>query len=275
MVEYRKMVSTSELKKMKANGEKIAMITAYDYPSAKLADEAGADMILVGDSLGMVVLGYDSTIPVTIDEMLHHTKAVTRAVKRSFVVADMPFLTYHGSADQTLAHAGALMQQGLAKAVKLEGGVEIADKVALCTRAGIPVVGHIGLTPQAVHQLGGYKVQGRKPDEANKLLEAAAALVEAGAFAIVLEMVPEELGAEITEQVDVPTIGIGAGRGCDGQVLVYHDVLQYATPLQPKFVKTYAEVGRIAQEGIAKYIHEVKQGIFPGEEHVFHMEGTK
>lgn len=260
------------MKKMKDEGIPIAMVTAYDYPSAKLAEEAAADIIFVGDSLGMVVLGYDSTIPVTMDDMLHHTKAVTRAVPQSFVLTDMPFLSYHGSVDLTLRNAARLMQEGLTKAVKMEGGAEIAVSVSACVNAGIPVMGHIGLTPQAVHQLGGYKVQGRKLEQAQKLVDDAKSLEQSGAFAIVLEMVPEELAAYITSQISIPTIGIGAGRGCDGQVLVFHDLLQYASPLSAKFVKAYANVGQHIKDGISQYVQEVKEKTFPAEEHVFHMD---
>lgn len=272
MTQRTKPVSTSELKKMKKHGEKIAMVTAYDYPSALLAEEAGADMILVGDSLGMVVLGYESTIPVTLGDMLHHTKAVTRAARNSFVVTDMPFLTYHGSIDATLAAAGKLMQEGLAKAVKMEGGAELAKTVETCVNAGIPVMGHIGLTPQSVHQIGGFKIQGRTVEKARRLVEDALALEEAGVFAIVLEMVPEELAAYITERLTVPTIGIGAGRGTDGQVLVFHDMLQYASPLKAKFVKQYADAGSVIRSGIRSYVEEVKSGAFPDESHAFHLD---
>jgi 3-methyl-2-oxobutanoate hydroxymethyltransferase len=271
-MEYRKILSTGELKKMKENRIPITMVTAYDYPSAKLAEEAGADIIFVGDSLGMVVLGYDSTIPVTMDDMVHHTKAVTRAATKSFVLTDMPFLSYHTGKEETLRNAARLMQEGRTKAVKMEGGSEITASVSACVSAGIPVMGHIGLTPQAVHQLGGYKVQGRDPAQARKLLEDAKALERAGAFAIVLEMVPEELAALITEQISVPTIGIGAGRGCDGQVLVFHDLLQYASPIAPKFVKTYANIGEHIRNGIAEYVKEVKERRFPEEKHAYHME---
>lgn len=274
-MEYRKALGTVDLKKMKAESEPIAMVTAYDYPSAKLAEEAGADIIFVGDSLGMVVLGYDSTIPVTMEDMLHHTKAVARAATKSFVLADMPFASYHGSRDATLRNAARLMQEGRARAVKMEGGAEIADTVRTCVQAGIPVMGHIGLTPQAVHQLGGYRVQGRKPEEARKLQEDARALEQAGVFAIVLEMVPEELAAGITEQLSVPTIGIGAGRGCDGQVLVFHDLLDYASPVSARFVKRYARIGDNIRDGIRAYVREVKNRTFPSEEHVFHMTSEK
>jgi 3-methyl-2-oxobutanoate hydroxymethyltransferase len=272
MAEQRKPVTTARLRKMKEKGEKIAMVTAYDYPSALLAEEAGADVILVGDSLGMVVLGYESTIPVTLDDMVHHTKAVTRAARTSLVVSDLPFLTYHGGIDATLSAAGRLMQEGLAKAVKLEGGAELAPTIRTLVRAGVPVAGHIGLTPQSVYRLGGFRVQGRTVEQARRLLDDALALEEAGAFLIVLEMVPEELAAHITERLTVPTIGIGAGRGTDGQVLVYHDLLQYASPLDARFVKSYADLGAVVRDGIAAYVRDVKSGAFPEEQHVFHLE---
>lgn len=271
-MEYRKMLSTGELKKMKTQGSKIAMVTAYDYPSAKLAEEAEADIIFVGDSLGMVVLGYDSTIPVTMDDMIHHAKAVARGAKHSFVLTDMPFLSYHGSLDFTLRNAARIMQEGHSKAVKMEGGREICDSVYACVKAGIPVMGHIGLTPQAVNQLGGYKVQGRDPKQAVALLEDAKALEQAGAFALVLEMVPEELASLITEEISIPTIGIGAGRGCDGQVLVFHDLLQYASPVAPRFVKAFANAGEVIRDGIARYVQEVRTREFPKEEHVYRMD---
>lgn len=269
----RKPLSTLELKKKKQQAEPIAMITAYDYPSAKLACEAGADIILIGDSLGMVVLGYDSTIPVTLNDMIHHTKAVTRAAaNKTFTVADMPFATYHGSIDQTLQNAAKLMQAGGAMALKMEGGKEIVPAITVCVQAGIPIMGHIGFTPQAQHTIGGFKVQGRTPEKARRLMEDAKALEEAGVFALVLEMVPEELAAVIRKQLSIPVIGIGAGRECDGQVLVFHDLLQYASPLSPRFVKTYADVGTHIREGIQKYVDEVKQHKFPEEHHVFHMD---
>lgn len=267
-------MSTADLKKMKRDGTPIAMVTAYDYPSAKLAEEAGADMLLVGDSLGMVVLGYDSTLPVTMDDMVHHTKAVSRAAKSSFVLADLPFASYHGSADKIVGNAARLIQEGRAQAVKMEGGAEICEAVKLCVSAGIPVSGHIGLTPQAVNNLGGYRVQGRRPEEAQKLIDDAKALEQAGVFCIVLEMVPEELAAWITSELSVPTIGIGAGRGCDGQVLVYHDLLQYASPISPRFVKTYADIGEQVKAGLTAYVSEVKNRQFPAKEHVFQMDGT-
>lgn len=270
MASNSKPITTADIRKKKEAGTPITMVTAYDYPSAKLVEEAGVDMILVGDSLGMVVLGYDSTLPVTMDDMIHHTKAVTRAAKRSFVVTDLPFLSYHGTVEEAVKNAGRLMQEGLAKAVKMEGGRELAPIVTRCVQAGIPVVGHIGLTPQSVHQLGGYKVQGRDVAAARRLLEEAVALQEAGAFAIVLECVPEEVSAMITEKLEIPVIGIGAGAKCDGQVLVFHDLVGYASELTPKFVKRYANVGDIIREGVAAYIKEVEDRRFPAPEHVFH-----
>ncbi|QQE72724.1 3-methyl-2-oxobutanoate hydroxymethyltransferase [Brevibacillus composti] len=265
-------ITTADLRAKKHASEPIAMITAYDFPSAKLAEEAGADILLVGDSLGMVVLGYDSTLPVTMEDMVHHTKAVTRAAKRAFVVADLPFLSYHGTLEEGVKNAGRLMQEGFAKAVKMEGGVELAPLVKKCVQAGIPVMGHIGLTPQAVHQLGGYKVQGKDVESARRLVEEAEVLQEAGIFALVLECVPEELAALISSRLDIPVIGIGAGPSVDGQVLVYHDLVGYASQLKPKFVKRYAEIGDTVREAIKSYVAEVKERQFPGPEHVFHAK---
>ncbi|MFC8687538.1 3-methyl-2-oxobutanoate hydroxymethyltransferase [Brevibacillus porteri] len=263
-------ITTSSIRKKKEMRTPITMVTAYDYPSAKLVDEAGADMILVGDSLGMVVLGYDSTIPVTMEDMLHHTKAVTRGAKRAFVVADLPFLSYHGTVEEAVKNAGRLMQEGLAKAVKMEGGRELAPIITRCVQAGIPVVGHIGLTPQSVHQLGGYKVQGRDLEAAKKLLEEALAIQAAGAFAIVLECVPEEVAGMIADKLDIAVIGIGAGAICDGQVLVFHDMVGYASDITPKFVKRYANIGETIREAVESYNKEVEARSFPGPEHVFH-----
>ncbi|MBO8170742.1 MAG: 3-methyl-2-oxobutanoate hydroxymethyltransferase [Bacillaceae bacterium] len=268
----KKAVTTSKLKQMKKNREPIVMMTAYDYPSARLVDESDVDVILVGDSLGMVVLGYDSTILVTLEDMLHHTKAVTRGTRHALVVTDMPFLTYQGSIDETLKNAGRIMQEGMAKAVKMEGGSEIAETISRCTQAGIPVMGHLGLTPQAVHQLGGYKVQGKTDDAAQKIIDDARALEQAGVFAIVLECVPDHLAKEITQTVSVPTIGIGAGVNCDGQVLVYHDILQYASSVSPKFVKTYANIGDTIKHAVSEYAREVRNRIFPRSEHTFYTK---
>ncbi|TKI55787.1 3-methyl-2-oxobutanoate hydroxymethyltransferase [Brevibacillus antibioticus] len=270
MAQTDRPITTSSIRKKKETRTPITMVTAYDYPSAKLVDEAGVDMILVGDSLGMVVLGYDSTIPVTMEDMLHHTKAVTRGAKRAFVVADLPFLSYHGTVEEAVKNAGRLMQEGLAKAVKMEGGRELAPIITRCVQAGIPVVGHIGLTPQSVHQLGGYKVQGRDLEAAKKLLDEALAIQEAGAFAIVLECVPEEVAGMIADKLDIAVIGIGAGATCDGQVLVFHDMVGYASDITPKFVKRYANIGETIREAVEIYNKEVEARSFPGPEHVFH-----
>ncbi|MDC0759816.1 3-methyl-2-oxobutanoate hydroxymethyltransferase [Brevibacillus sp. AG] len=270
MATHDRPITTSSIRKKKETRTPITMVTAYDYPSAKLVDEAGADMILVGDSLGMVVLGYDSTIPVTMEDMLHHTKAVTRGAKRAFVVADLPFLSYHGTVEEAVKNAGRLMQEGLAKAVKMEGGRELAPIITRCVQAGIPVVGHIGLTPQSVHQLGGYKVQGRDLEAAKKLLDEALAIQEAGAFAIVLECVPEEVAGMIANKLDIAVIGIGAGATCDGQVLVFHDMVGYASDITPKFVKRYANIGETIREAVETYNKEVEARSFPGPEHIFH-----
>jgi 3-methyl-2-oxobutanoate hydroxymethyltransferase len=272
-MEQRKPLTTARMRKMKQDGIPITMVTAYDYPSARLAEEAGVDVILVGDSLGNVVLGYDSTLPVTINDIVYHSRAVTRGASSTFIVADMPFMTYHGSVDHTLQGAARLMQEGMAKAVKLEGGAEIVPAVEAITRAGVPVVGHIGLTPQSVHQIGGYRVQGRSSEQAKKLLEDAKALEQAGAFAIVLELVTEELAAWITKELTIPTIGIGSGVQCDGQVLVFHDLLQYGPSSPPrKFVKAYANIGETIRDGISRYVKEVKERSFPGPEHTFNMD---
>ncbi|MFH0942244.1 MAG: 3-methyl-2-oxobutanoate hydroxymethyltransferase [Chloroflexota bacterium] len=265
-------VSVGQIKEMKQQGEKIAMLTAYDYTTAKIIDEAGIPLILVGDSLGMVILGYESTIPVTMAEMLHHTKAVTRGVRRSLVVGDMPFMTYHVSVEQALANAGRFIQEGGAQAVKLEGGVTVAEKVRRIVSCGIPVMGHIGLTPQSINQLGGYKVQGKTPQAASAMLEDARALAEAGVFAIVLETVPAALASLITRKVSVPTIGIGAGVGCDGQVQVVNDILGSFSDFVPRHAKQYARVADITRKAIGDYFNEVKTGTFPTEKQSFTMD---
>ncbi len=266
----RKRLTISGLQKMKRERNAISMVTAYDYPSAKLAEEAGIDTILVGDSLGNVVLGYETTIPVTIDDIVYHARAVARAATHTFIIADMPFMTYGASREATLTNAARIMQQGGAQAVKLEGGTEIAADVEALVKAGIPVMGHIGLTPQSVHQLSGYKVQGKLDKDAERLMKDALALEQAGAFAIVLELLTEPLAAAITDALSIPTIGIGAGRACDGQVLVYHDLLQYASPyFEKKFVKTYADIGSTVRQAIEAYVADVKGGAFPAEEHTF------
>ncbi|HHY79065.1 MAG TPA: 3-methyl-2-oxobutanoate hydroxymethyltransferase [Thermoanaerobacter sp.] len=265
-------VTTLTLRKFKKEGRKIVALTAYDFPTAKILDNCGIDMILVGDSLGMVVLGYQSTIPVTMEDMIHHTKAVSRAVNRAFVVADMPFMSYHISKEQTMANAARLIAEGGAHAVKLEGGEEIASIVKTIVDAGIPVVGHLGLTPQSVHQLGGYKVQGKEKEKAKKIFNDAKVLEQAGICALVLESIPMELAKDISENISVPTIGIGAGPYCDGQILVTHDMLGITQGHRPKFVKQYADIEKIMIEGINAYIKEVQQGLFPDEEHSFTLE---
>lgn len=260
---------------MKAEGVPLSMLTAYDYPSAVLAEEAGIDLILVGDSLGNVVLGYDTTLPVTIEDMVYHTRSVTRGAQSTFIVADMPFMTYHGSVDETLRGVRRLMQEGRAHAVKMEGGLEICETVATVVAAGVPVLGHIGLTPQSVNMIGGYRIQGKDAKDAQRLMDEAKALEAAGAFAIVLELVTEEVAQAISEALSIPTIGIGAGRYCDGQVLVFHDLLRYASPYREKrFVKTYADVGNVIREGISQYVKEVKERSFPDESHVFNADET-
>lgn len=256
---------------MKRDGEKIVMLTAYDYPSARLAEEAGVDVILVGDSLGMVVLGYDSTVPVTMADMIHHSRAVRRGARDTFVVTDMPFLTYQVSPAQALENAGRLVQEGGCEAVKVEGGEEIAPQVAAMVRAGIPVCGHVGLTPQSATALSGYKVQGRTAEAAAKLLRDVLALEEAGAFMIVLECIPVQVAELLTGRLSVPTIGIGAGAACDGQVLVYHDTLGLFDRFTPKFVKKFETLGAKAKDAIAAYAGEVRAGVFPGPEHTFSM----
>ncbi|SDR79674.1 3-methyl-2-oxobutanoate hydroxymethyltransferase [Paenibacillaceae bacterium GAS479] len=266
----KQALTITKLQRMKKEGEPITMLTAYDYPSAKLAEEAGVDTILVGDSLGNVVLGYDTTVPVTLDDMIFHARAVARGAANTFRIVDMPFMTARISREDTLRGAARLMQEGHAHSVKIEGGEEVAEQVRACVAAGIPVIGHIGLTPQSVHQLGGYKIQGKLEAEAARLESDALALQQAGAYAVVVELVTGTLATHITRRLDIPTIGIGAGAGCDGQVLVYHDVIQYASPYTPKkFVKTYANVGGIIRDALGSFVQEVKAGSFPGEEHTF------
>ncbi|MBN2796442.1 MAG: 3-methyl-2-oxobutanoate hydroxymethyltransferase [Clostridia bacterium] len=264
--------TVKSFQKSKENHEKITMLTAYDYSTAQLLDEAGVDSILVGDSLGMVMLGYETTLEVTMDDMIHHTKAVSRGVKRALIIGDMPFLSYHISIEETIRNAGRFIKEGGAHAVKLEGGAEIIDKVKALVAAKIPVIGHLGLTPQSVNMFGGFKVQGKSEAQAQKIIDDARLLVEAGVFAIVLECVPEKLASKISELISVPTIGIGAGNGCDGQVLVIQDVLGMYKGLQPKFVKRYKHLGDEIIEGVASYIKEVKSGEFPDHSHTFGMK---
>ncbi|HOO89449.1 MAG TPA: 3-methyl-2-oxobutanoate hydroxymethyltransferase [Syntrophales bacterium] len=262
-------ITTSVVQKMKRDGEKISMLTAYDYPTASIMDEAGIDLILVGDSLGMVVLGYDSTLPVTMEDMIHHTKAVSRAAKRAMVLGDMPFMSYQVSVEEALRNAGRLMKEAGAHGVKLEGGREVAEIVTKITSSGIPLMGHLGLTPQSVHQFGGYKVQGKDDKAARRIMEDAKILEEAGAFSIVLECVPAQLAGEISRSLTIPTIGIGAGVECDGQVLVVHDMLGMFDKFTPKFVKKYKQLNIDIGTAVGQYISEVKDKRFPAEEHSF------
>ncbi len=265
-------VTIGEIREMKQRGEKIPMLTAYDYATAKLIDEAGVPLILVGDSLGMVMLGYESTIPVTMDEMIHHTKAVVRGTKHALVIGDMPFMTYHVSVEDALRNAARFIQDGGAQAVKLEGGEVVAEKVSRLVACGIPVQGHIGLTPQSVHQLGGYKVVGKTPEVAVRLLNDAKALEEAGVFSIVLECVPAPLSRMITERVAVPTIGIGAGKYCDGQVQVISDILGLYTDVVPKHAKQYARLNEAITTAVTNYIAEVKSEAFPTPKQSYEMD---
>lgn len=256
-------------KEAKQKGEKLTMLTAYDYSTAKLVDEAGVNSILVGDSLGMVMLGYEDTLSVTMEDMIHHTAAVARGTKNALVVGDMPFLSYNTGIRDAVINAGRLMREGRANCVKLEGGKEVCDVIRAITEAKIPVCAHLGLTPQAVNALGGFKVQGKSLESAKALIEDALAVQEAGAFALVLECVPAALAEKISSMLDIPTIGIGAGPGCDGQVLVYQDMLGVYKDFTPKFVRKFANVGEVMTEGIKAYIDAVADGSFPEEKHCF------
>jgi len=258
-----------DLQDMKARGEKIAVLTAYDYPFARIMDQAGIDIILIGDSAGPVVAGYENTLPVTMEEMLYHCRAVARSAARALIVVDMPFLSYQVDLAEARRNAGRLIKEGGAHAVKLEGGVPVAETIRAIVAMDIPVVGHVGLTPQSVHRMGGYRVQGRQEAQANQLLADARAVADAGACAIVLEGIPARLAAQISMELTIPTIGIGAGVDCDGQVLVIHDILGLCEKYSPKFVKRYADVSAAIRQGIDDYIREVKDGSFPGSEHSF------
>ncbi|MDK2867227.1 MAG: 3-methyl-2-oxobutanoate hydroxymethyltransferase [Clostridiales bacterium] len=261
--------SVSTFLEMKAKGEKITMLTAYDYSMAKLLDDAGVDSLLIGDSLGMTMLGYENTLSVTMEDMLHHVKAVVRAAKQAMVIADMPFLSYHTTPEAAVLNAGRFIQEAGAHAVKLEGGFAVKDKIEAIIAAQIPVLGHLGLTPQSVNMMGGFKVQGKSESQARKLIEEAKLLESLGCFGIVLECVPAKLAKMISEAISIPTIGIGAGNGCDGQVLVIQDVLGMYDALSPKFVKTYANLKVIIQDATKAYCEEVKSGAFPEEKHTF------
>lgn len=258
-----------DIQKMKGEGEKISVLTAYDYPLARLMDQAGIDMILVGDSVATVVSNHDTTLPVTMDEMIYHTRAVVRGAKSALVVADMPFLSYQIDLRDARLNAGRLIKEGGAQAVKLEGGENMAETIRAITAMDIPVMGHIGLTPQSIHRMGGYRVQGRREEQARQLLADARAAEAAGAFALVMEAIPRNLAREITSALTIPTIGIGAGIDCDGQVLVIHDILGLCEKYSPKFVKKYADISATIGAGVEAYIREVKEGVFPAAEHSF------
>jgi len=262
-------ITIQDILKKKEEGKKITVLTAYDYSFAQIVDEAGIDAILVGDSLGVVVQGLDNTLPVTMDEMIYHTKMVTRAVKNALVIGDMPFMSYQASVEDAVRNAGRFLKEGGAAAIKIEGGAEVADKIRAMTRSDIPVMAHIGLTPQSIHRMGGYKVQGKTRTAARRLIEEAKAAEDAGAFSLVLEGIPMALAREITKTISIPTIGIGAGPYCDGQVLVLHDLLGLFDRFVPKFVKRYANMKRDAVRAVEKYREEVEKGLFPTEEQSF------
>jgi 3-methyl-2-oxobutanoate hydroxymethyltransferase len=265
-------ITTADVREMKQRGDKIVMMTAYDYPTARLVDEAGADMILVGDTLGMVVLGYDSTLPVTMEDMIHHTRAAVRGAKHAMVVGDMPFMSYQTGWQDAMKNAARFLQETNCGAVKLEGGVRSAETVKRLVDAGIPVMGHIGLTPQSVNQVGGWKVQGKTPAAAVQLMHDAQALEQAGAFAIVLELVPAPLAQILTSRLSVPTIGIGAGVHCDGQVQVFHDLLGMFDQFSPKHAHRYAEAGELIKDAVARYAADVRSGAFPTAKESFKMD---
>lgn len=264
--------TVATIQQQKFNGDKITMLTAYDYSIAKLMDESGVNMLLVGDSLGMVMLGYEDTLSVTMEDMIHHTAAVARGAKNAMVVADMPFMSYQTSIYDAVMNAGRLMKEGRCTAVKLEGGACVCPQIKAITEASIPVVAHLGLTPQSVNAFGGFKVQGKSEEAAKKILDEAKAVEEAGAFALVLECVPAKLAELISKTITIPTIGIGAGPGCDGQVLVYQDMLALFSDFKPKFVKHFADAGAVMRQGFADYIREVKEGTFPASEHSFKID---
>ena len=265
-------ITISYLNQKKEKGEKITMVTAYDFPTARLLDEVGIDTILVGDSLGMVVLGYDSTLPVTMDEMIHHCKAVARGIKRGFIIGDMPFMSYQVSIEKAIENAGRFIKEGCCDAVKIEGGSEVAHIVRAIVDMGIPVCAHIGLTPQRATMLSGYRVQGKDAETARSLIRSAKDLERAGAFMIVMECVPDVLAGIITKEVSIPTIGIGAGKDCDGQVLVYHDIVGLFEKFVPRFVKQYINLAPEIRNALRRFKKEVESGIFPGPEHTFHMD---
>lgn len=264
-----KKKSILDIRRMKETGEKIAVLTCYDYPTARILDGAGVDMLLVGDSAGVVVAGHDTTLPVTLDEMIYHTRAVARARPKGLLVADMPFLSYQTDISSARLNAGRLVKEGGAEAVKVEGGVNAAETIRAIVGMDIPVMGHVGLTPQSVHRMGGYRVQGKGEEQAERILADARTVEEAGAFAVVLEGIPMSLAGRITRELSIPTIGIGAGPACDGQVLVIHDILGLCEKYSPKFVKRYADLAPVIGRAAADYVTEVKSGAFPTKEHAF------
>jgi 3-methyl-2-oxobutanoate hydroxymethyltransferase len=268
----RKKVTPVDIQQMKREGRKITMLTAYDYPTALLEDRAGIDVILVGDSVGMTVLGYENTIPVTMEEMIHHTKAVTRGAKSALIIGDMPFMSYHTSEREAILNAGRFIKEGGADAVKLEGGASVKEIVRAIVKAGIPVMGHIGLTPQTISMLGGFKVQGKDAQTAQRIIDDALLLEEAGAFSVLLEAIPAPIAKRITERLNIPTIGIGAGPHCDGQVLVVHDMLGLFDRFTPKFAKRYVNLSQEMLKAFETYRQEVLQGIFPTDQHSFHID---
>ena len=271
----RKRVTVPQLMEWKKSQRKISALTAYDYTFARLLDESGIDVILVGDSAGMVAMGYENTLPVTMDEMIFHTRGVRRGVQSALLVGDMPFMSYHVSVADTIQNAGRFIQEGGAEAVKMEGGSRILDKVHAVVQAGISVMGHVGLTPQSVHQFGGYRVQGKNYLDARQIKKDALDLQKAGIFALVLEGMPMELAAEITDELEIPTIGIGAGSQCDGQILVTQDMLGMNLDFAPKFVKKYSEVGEAIRSAVQNYTDEVRSGAFPDEAHSYHLKKEK
>ena len=271
----QKRVTIPQLTEWKKNQRKIIALTAYDYTFARLLDESGIDVILVGDSAGMVAMGYENTLPVTMDEMIHHTRGVRRGVQQALLVGDMPFMSYHTSAEDTIRNAGRFIQEGGAEAVKMEGGSRVFDKISAVVQAGISVMGHVGLTPQSVHQFGGYRVQGKNYLDARQIKKDGLDLQKAGVFSLVLEGIPMELAAEITAELEIPTIGIGAGPHCDGQILVTQDMLGMNLDFAPKFVKKYAELGTAVRSAVQDYVDEVQSGAFPDEAHSYHLKKKK
>ncbi len=271
----RKRVTIPQLTEWKKNQRKITALTAYDYTFARLLDESGIDVILVGDSAGMVAMGYENTLPVTMDEMIHYTRGVRRGVQQALLVGDMPFMSYHTSAEDTIRNAGRFIQEGGAEAVKMEGGSRVLDKISAVVQAGISVMGHVGLTPQSVHQFGGYRVQGKNYLDARQIKKDGLDLQKAGVFSLVLEGIPMDLAAEITAELEIPTIGIGAGPHCDGQILVTQDMLGMNLDFAPKFIKKYGELGTAIRSAVQDYVDEVQSGGFPDEAHSYHLKKEK